>query len=71
MNGRGLGILHGMSSMADRLIDAMTKSAPRQYGQERITELRAILGDPARVDAVIKDELSATSAAPAVRSSSK
>src|SRR4249919_1059706 len=25
--------------------------------QERITELRAILGDPARVDAVIKDEL--------------
>ena len=25
--------------MADRLIEAMTRSAPRQYGQERVTEL--------------------------------
>ena len=28
-----------MSTMADRLIEAMTKSAPRQYGTERVTEL--------------------------------
>jgi predicted HD phosphohydrolase len=28
-----------MSSMVDRLIDAMTKSAPRQYGKEGVTEL--------------------------------
>jgi predicted HD phosphohydrolase len=28
-----------MSSMIDRLIDAMTKSAPRQYGKEGVTEL--------------------------------
>jgi len=28
-----------MSGMADRLIEAMTKSAARQYGQERVTEL--------------------------------
>ena len=28
-----------MSSMAARLIDAMTKSAPRQYGKEGVTEL--------------------------------
>jgi gamma-butyrobetaine dioxygenase len=28
-----------MSTMADRLIEAMTKSAARQYGTERVTEL--------------------------------
>jgi predicted HD phosphohydrolase len=28
-----------MSSMAARLIEAMTKSAPRQYGKEAVTEL--------------------------------
>jgi gamma-butyrobetaine dioxygenase len=28
-----------MSTMADRLIEAMTKSAARQYGPERVTEL--------------------------------
>jgi predicted HD phosphohydrolase len=28
-----------MSTMADRLIEAMTKSAPRQYGTERVSEL--------------------------------
>jgi predicted HD phosphohydrolase len=28
-----------MSSMIDRLIEAMTKSAPRQYGKEGVTEL--------------------------------
>src|SRR5882724_1322451 len=28
-----------MSTMADRLIEAMTKSAARQYGKERVTEL--------------------------------
>src|SRR5439155_209674 len=28
-----------MNSMADRLIEAMTKSAARQYGKERVTEL--------------------------------
>jgi predicted HD phosphohydrolase len=32
-------ILHGMSSMTDRLIDAMTKTAARQYGRERVSEL--------------------------------
>jgi len=28
-----------MSTLADRLIEAMSKSAPRQYGQERVSEL--------------------------------
>src|SRR2546427_10350437 len=28
-----------MNTMADRLIEAMTKSAARQYGKERVTEL--------------------------------
>jgi predicted HD phosphohydrolase len=28
-----------MSTMADQLIEAMTKAAARQYGQERVTEL--------------------------------
>jgi predicted HD phosphohydrolase len=28
-----------MRTLADRLIEAMTRSAPRQYGQERISEL--------------------------------
>jgi predicted HD phosphohydrolase len=28
-----------MSTMADRLIEAMTRSAQRQYGKERVTEL--------------------------------
>jgi predicted HD phosphohydrolase len=28
-----------MSTMADRLIEAMARSAPRQYGKERVTEL--------------------------------
>src|SRR5713101_5834870 len=28
-----------MSSMAARLIEAMTRSAPRQYGKEEVTEL--------------------------------
>jgi len=39
MCGWGLSILLAMSTMADRLIEAMTKSAARQYGQERVTEL--------------------------------
>jgi DNA gyrase subunit A len=42
-----------------RLTGLARKEIEDEYAdlQERITELRAILGDPARVDAVIKDEL--------------
>lgn len=35
----GMGILQDMTTMADRLMDAMTTSAARQYGQERVDEL--------------------------------
>ena len=42
-----------------RLTGLARKEVEQDYAdlQERITELRAILGDPARVDGVIKDEL--------------
>jgi len=45
-----------MSSMADRLIDAMTKSAPRQYGQERVTELAHALQCAELADSAGADE---------------
>src|SRR6266536_3128703 len=39
MNDRRLSILHDMRTMTDRLMDAMSTSAARQYGQERVDEL--------------------------------
>ena len=57
VNGCGLSILEGMSGVADRLIEAMTRSAPRRYGQERVTELAhalqcAELADKAGADLI-------------------
>ncbi len=39
MNDRRLSILHDMRTVTDRLMDAMSTSAARQYGQERVDEL--------------------------------
>jgi predicted HD phosphohydrolase len=45
-----------MTTMADRLIDAMTRSAPRQYGQERVSELAHALQCAELADAAGADE---------------
>ncbi len=45
-----------MSSMADRLIDAMTKTAARQYGRERVSELAHALQCAELADGAGADE---------------
>ena len=45
-----------MSTMADRLIEAMTKSAARQYGTERVTELAHALQCAELATAAAADE---------------
>jgi len=45
-----------MTTMADRLIEAMTKSAARQYGRERIDELAHALQCAELADAAGADE---------------
>ena len=45
-----------MSSMAERLIEAMTKSAARQYGQERVSELAHALQCAELADGAGADE---------------
>ena len=39
MDRQGLSILKGVSTMADRLLEAMKRSAARQYGGKDVTEL--------------------------------
>lgn len=56
MDRRGLSILHGMSTMADRLIEAMTKSAARQYGKDRVSELAHALQCAELAEAAGADE---------------
>src|SRR5499427_4353016 len=45
-----------MTTMADRLIEAMTRSAARQYGQERVNELAHALQCAELADAAGADE---------------
>jgi [1-hydroxy-2-(trimethylamino)ethyl]phosphonate dioxygenase len=45
-----------MSSMADRLIDAMTRTAARQYGRERVSELTHALQCAELADGAGADE---------------
>ena len=45
-----------MTTMADRLIEAMTRSAARQYGQERVDELAHALQCAELADVVGADE---------------
>jgi predicted HD phosphohydrolase len=45
-----------MTTMADRLIEAMTSSAARQYGQERVNELAHALQCAELADAASADE---------------